>query len=72
MLAQVGRVLLVFGALLLTSGAILVLMDRFGLARLPGDVVVRGKRVTIYFPIVTSILLSVLLTILLNLWLRRR
>jgi hypothetical protein len=71
-LAQVGRVLLVFGTLLLAGGAILVLMDRFGLGRLPGDVVLSGRRVTIYFPIATSILLSILLTIVLDLWLRRR
>ncbi|MCB1022055.1 MAG: DUF2905 domain-containing protein, partial [Acidobacteria bacterium] len=41
------------------------------LFQLPGDVVWRGKNTTVYFPIVTSILLSVLLTLILTLFTRR-
>jgi len=65
-------VLLVFGALLLAGGATLVVMDRFELLRLPGDVIFGGRRVSVYFPIDTGVLLSVLLTIVLDVWLRRR
>jgi hypothetical protein len=32
------------------------------LGRLPGDIVIRGKNTTFYFPLVTSLLLSVLLS----------
>jgi hypothetical protein len=35
---------------------------RFG--RLPGDIVIRGKNGTFYFPVVTCLLVSVVLTIL--------
>jgi hypothetical protein len=34
------------------------------LGRLPGDITVRGKNTTFYFPIVTCVILSVVLTLL--------
>jgi len=37
----------------------------FGLGRLPGDIVYRGKNLQFYFPIVTCLLLSVVLTLVL-------
>ncbi len=39
-------------------------LRRFGLGRLPGDVVVRWRGRPIYLPITTTILLSLLLTLL--------
>jgi DUF2905 family protein len=42
----------------------------FRLGRLPGDIVYRRKNVTVYLPIVTSLLLSLLLTLVL--WALRR
>jgi hypothetical protein len=42
---------------------------RFG--RLPGDIVIRGKNSTIYFPIVTCVILSVILTLVSWLFNRR-
>jgi hypothetical protein len=48
---------------------VLVIAARFGLplGRLPGDVFFRGKHVTIFFPLGTSVLISVILSILLYL-----
>jgi len=37
------------------------------LGRLPGDIVYRGKDTTVYFPLVTSIVLSVVLSLVLYL-----
>ena len=68
---EVGRVLLVVGALLFVLGLVLTLAGRvpfFG--RLPGDFVFRRGNATFYFPLATSILLSLLLSGLL--WLFRR
>jgi hypothetical protein len=53
----IGIVLVVLG-LLLTFGERLPIR----LGRLPGDMIVRGKNTTLYFPLVTSLLLSVLLS----------
>jgi hypothetical protein len=71
-MADLGRVLLVVGALLCLVGVVLLFADRVPwLGRLPGDVVVRRGPVTFYAPIATSIVLSIVLTILLNLFWRR-
>lgn len=71
-MGSIGRTLLLIGFLLIVTGALLVIGERFGLGRLPGDIVWRRKNTTIAFPIATSLLLSVVLTVLLNLWLRRK
>ena len=58
-LRELGRVLLIFGAILTVTGALLY----FG-GRLPGDIVRRGEHTTFYFPIVTCLLLSAALSFL--------
>lgn len=67
MMDSLGKVLLVAGGLIALTGLLLLLFGRFGLGRLPGDIVVEKGRFTLYFPIVTMLLLSVVLTLLLNL-----
>jgi len=65
-LRELGRMLLIFGAVLAAAGAVLLLGVRlpFRLGRLPGDIVYQGRHTTFYFPIVTCLLLSVGLTVL--------
>jgi Protein of unknown function (DUF2905) len=71
-MGQIGRYLLLAGVLIAAAGVLMIVGERFGLGRLPGDVVWRRKNTTVYFPIVTSLVLSVVLTLLLNLWFRRK
>ena len=60
------------GALvLLVLGGLLFLLGRFGLDRLPGDLVLRRGGLAVYFPIGVMVLLSVVGTIVLNVILRR-
>jgi hypothetical protein len=68
-MTDLGKLLAVLGAVLLVVGLIVMALGRTGLpiGRLPGDIVYRGKNTTVYFPIVTSIVLSVLLSGLLYL-----
>jgi hypothetical protein len=68
-MAEVGKALLGLGAVLVIVGAGLMLAARFGLplGRLPGDMSYRGKNVSIFFPLGTSILLSVALSVILYL-----
>jgi len=68
-MADVGRILLVFGVLLVIVGGALMLFGRF---HLPGDFTFRSGNVTVYIPVATSVILSVLLTIVLNLVFRHR
>ena len=69
-----GRALIIIGIVLVVAGVLVSLGDRlpFRIGRLPGDLVYRGKNTTVYFPIVTSIVLSVVLTLVLWLFNRSR
>jgi hypothetical protein len=62
-----GRTLVFVGGLLLVLGLVLILAGKINLpiGRLPGDIVVRGKNTTFYFPLMTSIVLSVILSLVL-------
>ena len=71
-MGQIGRYLLLAGVLIAAVGLLLIAGERLGLGRLPGDIVLRRKNTTVYFPIVTSLVLSVLLTLLLNVLFRRK
>jgi hypothetical protein len=70
-MATAGKVLLVAALGLAVAGGVFLLLARFGVTRLPGDVVVRRGSFTLYAPIGLMILVSVLLTIALNVLLRR-
>jgi hypothetical protein len=66
-MGDLGRTLLVVGAVLFVIGLLLTFGARVpGLGRLPGDIVVRKGNFTFYFPLLTSILLSLLLTAILS------
>ena len=63
---QLGKLLLGLGLAMVVIGGVLMLAGRLGLplGRLPGDFVYRGKHTTVYFPLVTCIVISVLLTLI--------
>ena len=69
---ELGRVLLFLGAFIALVGAFFYFGGKlpFRLGRLPGDIVHKGEHTTIYFSVMTSILLSVGLSLLL--WLISR
>lgn len=72
MLERWGKILLLIGGVLAVLGVTLWLLSRLGLDRMPGDLVLRGKNVTVYVPLGVMLLVSVVATLILNLFLRRR
>ncbi len=64
------RWLIVLGALLILIGVAWPWLQKLGLGRLPGDIVIERENVRVYIPIATSILVSVVLSIVL--WLFNR
>jgi Protein of unknown function (DUF2905) len=73
-LGTIGRYLIVFGAVIVVLGVILMMAGRFPglrIGRLPGDIYVERGNWRFYFPLVTSILLSLILTFILWLFNRR-
>ena len=72
---DLGRTLMLVGALILVAGFVISQSDRIPLiGRLPGDFTIRGDGWTVYAPLATSIVLSIVLTLALSLvsWLSRR
>ena len=69
--AEVGRFLIIAGAVVVVVGMIFMVSDKLPIGRLPGDFSFGSGRFKIYLPVATSILLSVLITIILNFFSRR-
>ena len=67
---NIGRTLIIAGAILLVAGLLWPVLGRLGLGRLPGDIAVERENFRFYFPIATSIIVSVVLSLLF--WLFRR
>lgn len=71
-LAQFGRLLILFGVLIVVIGLILTFAPKIPFFRkLPGDIIIEGKNFKLYFPIVTFLIISLLLTIILNIFFKR-
>jgi hypothetical protein len=69
-----GRLLIGFGLVLVLTGVLVLMLERFGLGpgRIPGDFAWRGRNVQVFFPLATSIVLSVLISLVLYLVSRMR
>lgn len=70
-LEGIGKILIGGAVVLLVLGGLFLLLGRFGIHRLPGDLTFRRGGLTVYFPIGMMILLSIVGTIVLNIFLRR-
>jgi len=69
---ELGRVLVIAGVIAVLAGVVLMFGPRIPwLGRLPGDIVVQRGPLTLYAPLMTSLVLSVVVTLLLNLFWRR-
>jgi hypothetical protein len=64
-MAELGKLLMLLGGILVAAGVALMLLGRTTLpiGRLPGDFLFRGKNTTVYFPLATSLVLSVVLSL---------
>jgi len=62
---HIGKMLVLLGIILAVIGGLILLVGRVSwIGRLPGDILIQKKNVTIYFPLATSILVSIALTFL--------
>ncbi|MFQ5994611.1 MAG: DUF2905 domain-containing protein [Acidiferrobacterales bacterium] len=67
---SVSRLFIVIGIALIIIGLAWPWLHRFGLGRLPGDIVIERGTFRIFLPITTSILISLVLTVIF--WLLRK
>ena len=61
-----GRLLIGLGLVIAAIGVAILLVGKMGLplGRLPGDFAWRGRHTTVYFPLVTCIIVSVVLSLI--------
>lgn len=70
---HLGKLIIILGIFLVIIGVLIVLAPRIPyIGRLPGDIYIRRDRFTIYFPLVSSIIISLILTLILNFIFRKR
>ncbi len=67
-----GRIIITLGIVLVVLGLLVTIGEKspLRLGHLPGDIYLRGKNSSFYFPVVTCLLLSAFLSLLF--WLLRR
>lgn len=65
---EFGRILLIFGLVVAAAGGLLLLAGKFGVGKLPGDLMWRRENWTVYVPLGWMVVISVVLTLLLNLF----
>lgn len=70
MKSPMSHILITLGGALIVVGLLWPLLQKAGLGRLPGDIVVKKENFSFYFPLATSIIVSLVLTLLF--WLFRR
>lgn len=69
-LSSLAKGLIFAGVVLIIIGGLLLLFSRFAGGKgapLPGDIVIRRDGLTLYFPIVTCIVVSIVLTVVFRL-----
>jgi len=70
-MSDLGRYLIIAGAVVMVVGVVLVLAGKVPwLGRLPGDIYYKSDRVTFYFPLATCVVISVVVSLLLYLFRR--
>ncbi len=65
LLPQLGKFLILVGIVITVLGLVLLVSGKMPwLGRLPGDFYFKGKHVSFYFPLATSLLISFILTLI--------
>lgn len=63
---NIGKIIIIAGIVFILVGIVITFWDKIPLlGKLPGDILYKGKNVTFYFPIVTSIILSIIISLIL-------
>ena len=60
-----ARFLIMLGLAIVIVGVLWPYLSRIGLGHLPGDIVIKRDNVTLYFPLMTCLLLSLLFSLVL-------
>jgi hypothetical protein len=66
---QFGRILIFAGIFIVILGILFLFGDKIPfIGKLPGDILIKKKNFTFYFPVVTSIILSLIISLIIYLF----
>lgn len=65
-MGDMGKLLTIIGVVLLILGGLLIIGEKLGFGKLPGDIFIKKGNFTFFFPIISCIIISIILTIVLN------
>lgn len=68
--SSLAKMIIGVGLFLLIVGGLMLLLGKFGLGKLPGDILIKKDNFTLYFPLVSGLLISLVLTVIANLFFR--
>jgi hypothetical protein len=63
---QLGRVLIILGAVVVVAGILFLVLGKTPFGRLPGDINITNGNFTCVAPIVTMLLVSLVVTVVVN------
>jgi len=67
--SALGKMLVLLGVFIIAVGVLLLIGEKIPwIGKLPGDILIKKKNFTFYFPITTSIIISIILTLLFTLF----
>lgn len=67
---NIRQILIGLGVLLIVAGLLWPWLHKFGLFRLPGDIVIKREHFRFYFPLTSMIIISLVISLIL--WLFRK
>ena len=62
------KLLITLGIILLAAGLLWPFLSKLGIGRLPGDLRIEREGFSLYFPIMTMIIVSIVLTLIFRWW----
>jgi hypothetical protein len=63
-----GKTMLIIGSIIMATGVLILIFGKIPfIGKMPGDIAVKGKNWSFYFPLASSILLSIILSLILYL-----
>ena len=69
---DVGKLLLIAGAVIAVVGGVILLLTRAGVTQVPGSISISNGNFSFFFPVAFCIVVSVVLTVVINLIVRLR
>jgi hypothetical protein len=69
---DVGKLLLIAGAVIAVLGGVILLLTRAGVTQVPGSISISNGNFSFFFPVAFCIVVSVVLTVVINLIVRLR